>query len=66
MDMGEFNKNGNNKIDELESHKTFIDKVLIKYKELRQKDFKINQFIIKVLILLRFYFLVMEDLWPAK
>ena len=41
--MGEFNKNGNNKIDELESHKTFIDKVLIKYKELRQKDFKINQ-----------------------
>ena len=41
--MSEFNKNGNDKIDKLQSHKTFIDKVLIKYKEAIQNDFKATQ-----------------------
>lgn len=33
IEMSTFNKDGNNKIDELSSHKLFIDKLLIKYKQ---------------------------------
>ena len=40
IEMSEFNKAINDKIDLLLSHKTFIDKVLIKYKGVQKTNFK--------------------------
>lgn len=43
IEMSEFNKAINDKIDLLLSHKTFIDKILIKYKSAIQNKFQISQ-----------------------
>ena len=43
IEMAQFNKNGNDKIDKLSSHKLFIDKLLIKYKKSIQNKFNLSQ-----------------------